>query len=86
MHATVVDVTDRAAVEAYAAAVAAHYGVVHQIYNNAGIAFSRPVLETDYEDFERVLAVNLWGVIHGTKAFLPHLIAPATGTSSTSRA
>ena len=74
-----VDVADRDAVEAWAAAVAAHHGVVHQIYNNAGIAFSRPVLESEYADYEQVLGVNLWGVIHGTKAFLPHVIASGDG-------
>ena len=79
VHETVVDVADRDAVEAWAAAVAEHHGVVHQIYNNAGIAFSRPVLESEYEDYEQVLGVNLWGVIHGTKAFLPHVIASGDG-------
>jgi NAD(P)-dependent dehydrogenase (short-subunit alcohol dehydrogenase family) len=78
-HTQVLDVGDREAVEAYAETVAVHYGVVHQIYNNAGIAFSRSVLESTYEDYERILRVNLWGVIHGTKAFLPHLIASGEG-------
>jgi NAD(P)-dependent dehydrogenase (short-subunit alcohol dehydrogenase family) len=73
------DVADRDAVVAHAEAVAGHFGVVHQIYNNAGIAFSRLVLESDWEDYERVLGVNLWGVIHGTKAFLPHLVASGDG-------
>jgi NAD(P)-dependent dehydrogenase (short-subunit alcohol dehydrogenase family) len=73
------DVADRDAVVAHAETVAGHFGVVHQIYNNAGIAFSRLVLESDWEDYERVLGVNLWGVIHGTKAFLPHLVASGDG-------
>jgi len=73
------DVGDRDAVIAWADAVAERFGVVHQIYNNAGIAFSRPVLESEYADYERVFAVNLWGVIHGTKAFLPHLVASGDG-------
>ncbi|MBZ5713930.1 SDR family NAD(P)-dependent oxidoreductase [Nannocystis pusilla] len=73
------DVSDGDAVKAYATAVAARFGVVHQIYNNAGIAFSRSVIESTYEDYERVLAVNLRGVIHGTLAFLPHLIASGDG-------
>lgn len=73
------DVSDREAVEAHAAAVVERFGKVHQLYNNAGIAFSRTVLESTYEDYERVFGVNLWGVLHGTKAFLPHLIASGDG-------
>jgi NAD(P)-dependent dehydrogenase (short-subunit alcohol dehydrogenase family) len=79
VHHARLDVADRDAFTEYAAAVHGHFGVVNQIYNNAGIAFSRPVLETDYEDYERIFAVNLWGVIHGTKAFLPHLVASGDG-------
>jgi NAD(P)-dependent dehydrogenase (short-subunit alcohol dehydrogenase family) len=79
VHTQVVDVADRDAVLAWADAVVQHYGAVHQIYNNAGIAYSRTVLESDFEDYERVLGVNLWGVIHGTKAFLPHVIASGDG-------
>jgi short-subunit dehydrogenase len=79
VHRLPLDVTDRDAVVAWADAVAGQFGVVHQIYNNAGIAFSRTVLESDWSDFERVLGVNLWGVIHGTKAFLPHVIASGDG-------
>jgi NAD(P)-dependent dehydrogenase (short-subunit alcohol dehydrogenase family) len=79
VHSQPLDVADRDAVEAYAGAVARHFGVVHQIYNNAGIAFRRSVLESDYGDYERVFGVNLWGVINGTKAFLPHLIDSGDG-------
>jgi NAD(P)-dependent dehydrogenase (short-subunit alcohol dehydrogenase family) len=79
VHEQVLDVTDRDAVEAHATAVAERFGSVHQLYNNAGIAFSRTVLESEYADYERVLGVNLWGVIHGTKAFLPHLVASGDG-------
>ncbi|WCB93467.1 Putative oxidoreductase SadH [Baekduia alba] len=73
------DVSDRDAVVAWAGAVATQFGVVHQIYNNAGIAFSRTVEASEWADYERVLGVNLWGVIHGTKAFLPHVIASGDG-------
>jgi NAD(P)-dependent dehydrogenase (short-subunit alcohol dehydrogenase family) len=73
------DVSDAAAFAAYAEVVVARFGVVNQVYNNAGIAFSRSVLESDLADYERVLGVNLWGVIHGTTAFLPHLIASGDG-------
>ena len=79
VHHQRLDVSDREAWPAYAAAVAGHFGVVHQIYNNAGIAHSRPVLESDLEEYDRVLGVNLWGVIYGTKAFLPHLVASGDG-------
>jgi len=46
---------------------------MHQLYNNAGVALSRSVLETEYGDYEWLFAVNPWGVIHGTKAFLPRV-------------
>ena len=80
VHAAPLDVSDRPAVEAYAATVAAHFGVVHQVYNNAGVAGGgRNVLDSDWAAYERTLAVNLFGVIHGTKAFLPHLVASGDG-------
>lgn len=77
--ASPLDVADREAFFAWAAAVVAHFGQVHQIYNNAGVAFSRTVLESEWSDYERVLGINLAGVIHGTQAFLPHLIASGDG-------
>ncbi|MGY1686669.1 SDR family NAD(P)-dependent oxidoreductase [Geodermatophilus sp. SYSU D00867] len=80
VHTARLDVGDRAAVVAYADAVAAHFGVVHQVYNNAGISGGgRSVLDTDWETYDRTLGVNLHGVINGTKAFLPHLIASGDG-------
>jgi NAD(P)-dependent dehydrogenase (short-subunit alcohol dehydrogenase family) len=52
-----------------------HFGAVHLLCNNAGVG-SRglPVSELPLRDFEWVLGVNLWGVIHGLHAFLPHLL------------
>ncbi|MDT8912559.1 SDR family NAD(P)-dependent oxidoreductase [Amycolatopsis sp. PS_44_ISF1] len=80
VHSARLDVSDREAVEAYAETVAGHFGVVHQIYNNAGVSGGRGgVLDNDWADYERVLGINLFGVIHGTKAFLPHLIASGDG-------
>lgn len=79
VHAQRLDVADREAWAPYAEAVAGHFGVVHHLYNNAGIAFARTVLESELADYDRVLGVNLWGVIHGTTAFLPHLIASGDG-------
>jgi len=73
------DVSDRDSVIAYAQEIRDHYGVVNQIYNNAGIAFFGDVENSEFNDFERVMNVNYWGVVNGTKAFLPHLIASGAG-------
>src|SRR5947209_6167234 len=78
-HAAVLDVSDRDAVKSYAAAVVEHFGVVNQVYNNAGIVRSATVLDSDYTAYEHILNVNLWGVIIGTKEFLPHLIDSGDG-------
>lgn len=73
------DVTEREAVLAYADDVGDHFGSVNQIYNNAGIAFMGDVEVTEFKDLERVMEVDFWGVVNGTKAFLPHLIASGDG-------
>lgn len=80
VHTSTVDVTDAAAVKAHAAEIREHYGVIHQLYNNAGIAGERDVLDPSvYDNLRRILDVNLWGVINGTVEFLPHLIASGEG-------
>jgi len=73
------DVTERAAFLNYADAVNAHFGKVNQIYNIAGIAFVGDVEASQFKDIERVMDVDYWGVVNGTKAFLPHLIASGDG-------
>ena len=73
------NVAERETVLAYADAVVAHFGEVHQIYNNAGIAYNGDVEKADFKDIERVMDVDFWGVVNGTKAFLPHLIASGDG-------
>ena len=73
------DVTEREAFELYADAVAEHFGGVNQIYNNAGIAYVGDVEVTPFKDIERVMDVDYWGVVNGTKVFLPHLIASGDG-------
>jgi NAD(P)-dependent dehydrogenase (short-subunit alcohol dehydrogenase family) len=83
------DVSLAAEVDALAAAAHEHFGDVHLVCNNAGVG-SRglPVAELPLEDFQWVLGVNLFGVIHGMRAFLPHLRANDVGhivnTASTS--
>jgi NADP-dependent 3-hydroxy acid dehydrogenase YdfG len=73
------NVTEREAFLLYADAVKAHFGHVNQIYNNAGIAFVGDVEVTPFKDIERVMDVDFWGVVNGTKAFLPHLIESGDG-------
>ncbi|HWG28522.1 SDR family oxidoreductase [Actinospica sp.] len=68
-HAYRVDVTDGAAVDAFAAEVAQAHGVPHIVVNNAGVGHHGTFLATTDKDWQRVLDVNLWGVIHGCRAF-----------------
>ncbi|MCW2710909.1 MAG: family NAD(P)-dependent oxidoreductase [Marmoricola sp.] len=74
-----VDVSDRAAVAKWAAAVADQFGRVNMLVNNAGVTLTGDFEEMSYEDFDWILGVNLMGVINGTKEFLPHLIASGDG-------
>ncbi|MCX5377138.1 SDR family oxidoreductase [Streptomyces sp. NBC_00091] len=64
-----VDVSDEQAMEKLAAKVAAEYGIVDVLVNNAGIGLSGSFLETSSEDWKKVLDVNLWGVVHGCRIF-----------------
>ncbi|MBF0662987.1 MULTISPECIES: SDR family NAD(P)-dependent oxidoreductase [unclassified Rhodococcus (in: high G+C Gram-positive bacteria)] len=73
------DVTQREAVYAYADAVVARFGKVNQLYNNAGIAYHGEFERSEFKDIERIVDVDFWGVVNGTKAFLPHLIASGDG-------
>jgi NADP-dependent 3-hydroxy acid dehydrogenase YdfG len=73
------DVADRAAFASYAAAVAAHFGRVNVVVNNAGVALAGDFEHLDYDDLDWIVGVNFWGVVHGTKEFLPHLIASGDG-------
>ncbi|MFF4156829.1 SDR family oxidoreductase [Streptomyces sp. NPDC001678] len=63
------DVSDEHAMEKLAAKVAAEYGVVDVLVNNAGIGFSGSFMDTTTDDWRKVLDVNLWGVIHGCRTF-----------------
>ncbi|MEV4035358.1 SDR family oxidoreductase [Streptomyces umbrinus] len=67
--AETVDVSDEQAMEKLAEKVAAEYGVVDVLVNNAGIGLSGSFLDTTAEDWRNVLDVNLWGVIHGCRLF-----------------
>jgi len=69
----VLDVRDRSAVDGFAAEVESQHGGADAIINNAGIAVRETIEAMSYEDFASVIDVNLWGVVHGTKAFMPLL-------------
>ena len=73
------DVRDRAAMAGYAASVAEQFSGVDVVINNAGVALTGSVLDLDYADMEWVLDVDFWGVVHGSKEFLPYLIASGDG-------
>jgi NAD(P)-dependent dehydrogenase (short-subunit alcohol dehydrogenase family) len=75
----VLDVSVRADVEAFAAKVIAHHGAAHIIVNNAGVDVAQTVASLSYEDFEWLMGINFWGVVYGTKAFLPTLLAQKDG-------
>ncbi|OZF02999.1 acetoin dehydrogenase [Rhodococcus sp. 15-1154-1] len=67
------DVTQRETVIEYAETVKTRFGKINQIYNNAGIAYHGDVEQSSFKDIERIVDVDFWGVVNGTKAFIPHL-------------
>ena len=74
-----VDVANREAVYQWADKVVADHGKVNLIFNNAGVALGSTVAAITYEEMEWLLGINMWGVIYGSKAFLPHLEASGDG-------
>ena len=73
------DVADRDAFARYALDVVQEFGRVNVIINNAGVALAGDFTDLEYTDIDWIVGVNLWGVVHGTKEFLPHLIASGDG-------
>lgn len=73
------DVADRTAVYAHADDVMNEFGVVNLMFNNAGVALAADVIDMDWDDFDWLMNIDFWGVAHGTKAFLPHLIESGDG-------
>ncbi len=71
------DVADADAVEALARAALVRFGAVHLIVNNAGIIRPGRTWELPLADWERVIQVNLLGVVHGVRTFVPLLLAAA---------
>lgn len=77
--ATEVDVSKQDQVAQWAEATVAHFGKVNLIFNNAGVALSATVEAMDNTDLEWLMGINFWGVVYGTKSFLPHLKAAGDG-------
>jgi NAD(P)-dependent dehydrogenase (short-subunit alcohol dehydrogenase family) len=73
------DVADRPAVFAWAQACRAEHGQVNLVVNNAGVALAAAAATVRIEDFQWIMGINFWGVVHGTQAFLPHLQASGEG-------
>jgi NAD(P)-dependent dehydrogenase (short-subunit alcohol dehydrogenase family) len=76
----VVDVADRARVHAFGEEVLERFSTVDLVINNAGVDVSNTIVGTSYDDLDWIMDINFWGVVHGTKAFLPSLVARDAGT------
>ncbi|MEY4763853.1 MAG: hypothetical protein RI907_526 [Pseudomonadota bacterium] len=74
-----VDVSNREAMFAWADQAKKDHGKVNLIFNNAGVALTVPVEHATIADFEWIMGINFWGVVHGTQAFLPLLKASGDG-------
>ena len=75
----VVDVSDRTAVRDWAAGVVEELGRVNLVVNNAGVTATGDFADLTYDDLDWIVGINFWGVVHGSKEFLPHLIASGDG-------
>lgn len=69
-----VDVASRESMETLATAVVDAHGSVALLFNNAGVTLVDEVTSVTFEDFEWLMNINFWGVVYGTKAFLPYLL------------
>jgi len=73
------DVTDRQAVQELAAAVTARHGRIDVLVNNAGWDKASPFLDSDPDDWDRAIAINLYGVLHTCRAVLPVMAEQGAG-------
>lgn len=73
LNTYLLDVSDQKAVYDFSERVSADFGQVDVVINNAGVALSQTIEDMEFEDFRWVMDINFWGVVYGTKAFLPLL-------------
>jgi short-subunit dehydrogenase len=78
-HSHVIDVADRQQMHQWADDIEAQHGCVDIVINNAGVALAATAQESSYEDLDWLIGINFWGVVHGTKAFLPLLQKSSQG-------
>ena len=77
--AVITDVSDAAAMDALGEAALERHGGVDLLFNNAGVGIEKRTDLMTTQDWAWILGVNLWGVIHGLRVFLPHMLARDTG-------
>ena len=80
--ARLVDVSNAAQMQALANDVQQHFGAPHVVFNNAGVASGGLLWENTEADWQWVLGVNVWGVIHGVRLFTPMMLDAAKKDSS----
>ena len=68
------DVSDQAAVDALAGATLERFGAVHLLFNNAGVSVAGPIWEAPLAEWNWVMGVNVMGVVHGLRAFMPIML------------
>jgi short-subunit dehydrogenase len=73
VYSEVLDVSNKEAMQAYPEKVIQNLGEVHILINNAGVSMAATVEEHKVEDYEWLMGINFWGVLFGTKYFLPYL-------------
>ena len=79
VHWRLVDVANREQVHQWAEQIAGEFGSVDIVINNAGVALAATASDSSYEDLDWLMGINFWGVVHGTKAFLPLLQQSSSG-------
>lgn len=73
------NVADRDAVKAWAEETVQNHGSVNMIFNNAGVALASTVEGASYDELEWIVNINFWGVVYGTKEFLPYIKKTGSG-------
>jgi NAD(P)-dependent dehydrogenase (short-subunit alcohol dehydrogenase family) len=74
-----VDVASREQVYGYAESVKRDFGTAHYVFNNAGVTVAGTIMQNTIEEIDWQMGINVWGVIYGTKAFLPMLLEQKEG-------